>query len=154
MKKGVLFVCIGNSCRSTMAEALTKYHWHDMVDAFSVGTSPLGHITPYTLQALSERNIPTADLESKGFADIPFEKIHLVVALTRAPFEYLLPSSFSGKIIHWHVPDPFGQGLSAFREARYTIELMVRRKLPEWLGLDTTRPDPHTPDGSRESQTR
>lgn len=139
MRKGVLFVCIGNSCRSTMAEALTRHYWDHVIEAFSVGTSPLGHITPHTLEALSERAISTIGLHSKGFPDIPFEKIQVVISLTRASFKQLLPPSFSGKIIQWHVPDPFGQGLSAFREARYTIELMVRRKLPEWLELDLDR---------------
>ena len=142
MKNGVLFVCIGNSCRSTMAEALTRYYWDEVLDVYSVGTAPLGHITPYTLEALNERAIPTAGLESKGFADIPFEKIQFIVVLTRASFKHLLPPSFYGKIIDWHVHDPFGQGLDAFREVRYTIELMVRRKLPEWLQLDTFHRNP------------
>lgn len=142
MKKGVLFVCIGNACRSTMAEAFTRYYWGQVVEAFSVGTFPLGHISPNTLEALRERAIPTIGLDSKGFADIPFEKVQLVVAMTRAAFEHLLPPAFSGKIIHWHVQDPFGQGLDSYREVRYTIELMVRRKLPEWLGLKTADNEP------------
>jgi len=141
MRKGVLFVCIGNACRSTMAEALTRYYWGEAIEAFSVGTFPLGHISPYTLEALTERAIPVTGLDSKGFSDIPFEKIQFVVVLTRASCEHLLPPAFPGKVIHWHVQDPFGLGIDAYREVRYTIELMVRRKLPEWLQLDTARPD-------------
>jgi arsenate reductase (thioredoxin) len=136
MKKGVLFVCIGNSCRSTMAEALARHYWNDAIEAFSAGTYPLGHITPHTLEALSERAITTTGLHSKSFSAIPFDRIQLVVVLTGDVFEHLIPSSFSGKIIRWHVRDPFGHGMSAFRETRDTLTLMVRRKLPEWLNLD------------------
>lgn len=147
MKKGVLFVCIGNACRSTMAEAFTRYYWDQEVEAFSVGTFPLGHISPNTLEALRERNIPASGLESKGFEAIPFERVQLVVAMTRAAFEHLLPPAFSGEIIQWHVQDPFGQGLDAYREVRYTIELMVRRKLPEWLDLEPFRNGPQEQEG-------
>ena len=124
-----------------MAEALTRYYWGEAIEAFSVGTFPLGHISPYTLEALTERAIPVTGLDSKGFSDIPFERIQFVVVLTRASCEHLLPPAFPGKVIHWHVQDPFGLGIDAYREVRYTIELMVRRKLPEWLQLDTVRPD-------------
>lgn len=136
MKKGVLFVCIGNSCRSTMAEALTRHYYNEAIEAFSAGTYPLGHITPQTLEALSERAIPTTGLHSKDFSAIPFDRVQLVVVLTGDVFEHLIPPSFAGKIVRWHVRDPFGHGLSAFRETRDTLTLMVRRKLPEWLNLD------------------
>ena len=137
MKKGVLFICVGNSCRSTMAEALTRHYWQNAIEAFSAGTYPLGHITGHTLEALNERTIATTGLHSKSISDIPFDRIQLVVVLTGDVFEHLIPSSFAGKIVRWHVRDPFGLGLSAFREARDTLTLMVRRKLPEWLNLDT-----------------
>lgn len=150
MKKGVLFVCIGNACRSTMAEALTRHYWGDAIEAFSVGTFPLGHISPFTLEALREQAIPVTGLDSKGFADIPFERIQFVVVLTRASCAHLLPSAFSGKVIHWHVQDPFGLGIDAYREVRYIIELMVRRKLPEWLELDKVRPDHQASQGDPE----
>jgi arsenate reductase (thioredoxin) len=147
MKKGVLFVCIGNSCRSTMAEALTRYYWDDLVDAFSAGTCPLGHITPHTLEALGEQAIPTAGLHSKGFSAIPFDRIHLVVALTRDSFEELIPAWFSGKIVRWHVADPFGRDLSAFREVRDTLELLITNKLAQWLNLNAAAASWHHPAG-------
>lgn len=136
MKKGVLFVCIGNSCRSIMAEALARHYWDDLVEAFSTGIHPLGHITPYTLQALSERAISTAGLYSKGFSDIPFDAIQLMVCLTGDSFEHLIPRSFSGEIIRWRVQDPYGQALSVFRQTLETTEWLVRTKLPRWLKLD------------------
>ena len=149
MKRGVLFICIGNSCRSIMAEALARHYWDDLVEAFSAGIYPLGHITPYTLQALSERAISTAGLLSKGFSDIPFDRIQLIVCLTGDSFEHLIPRSFSGEIIRWHVQDPYGQVLSVFRETLETTEWLIRTKLPGWLDLDLTLSKVPDPAGSR-----
>jgi arsenate reductase len=149
MKRGVLFICIGNSCRSIMAEALARHYWDDLVEAFSAGIYPLGHITPYTLQALSERAISTAGLLSKGFYDIPFDRIQLIVCLTGDSFEHVIPRSFSGEIVRWHVQDPYGQALSVFRETQETTECMIRTKLPGWLDQDLTLSKVPDPAGSR-----
>lgn len=40
MKKRVLFLCVGNSVRSQLAEALLKHQAHDQFDVFSAGTQP------------------------------------------------------------------------------------------------------------------
>lgn len=140
MKTGVLFVCIGNSCRSIMAEALTKHYWGDLVEAFSAGTYPLGHITPHTLRVLNERAISTAGLHSKGFSDISFDSIQLIVCLTGDSFEHRVPPSFSGETVRWHVHDPYGQSLKTFRETLATTDWLIRTKLPDWLNLDATAP--------------
>jgi len=137
MKEGVLFVCIGNSCRSTMAEALTRHYWGNAVQAFSAGTYPLGHITAHTLEVLRERHIPTDGLYSKGFSAIPFNEIQLVVSLAGDSLNPLLPRSFSGKVIPYYVHDPYGEGLSIFRQTLDTIERLLKEKLPEWLDKRT-----------------
>jgi arsenate reductase (thioredoxin) len=136
MKKGVLFVCIGNSCRSIMAEALTTHYWGDAIHACSAGTYPLGHITAHTLEVLKERDVPTDRLCSKGFSAIAFDEIDLIVSLTGDLLEPLLPRSFSGDIVRWHVRDPYGEGLSVFRQTLDTIDWLIQEKLPEWLQLE------------------
>jgi arsenate reductase (thioredoxin) len=136
MKKGVLFVCIGNSCRSIMAEALTRRYWGDAVRAFSAGTHPLAHITEYTLDALRERDLLTNGLYSKGFSEIAFNEIQLIVSLTGDSLRHLIPPSFSGKMVRWHIVDPYGFGLSVFRQTLVTIEWMIKKKLPDWLELN------------------
>jgi arsenate reductase len=136
MKTDVLFVCIGNSCRSIMAEALTRHHWGNVVRACSAGTYPLGHITEHTLEVLKERRIPSAGLYSKGFSAIAFNEVQLVVSLTGELLDHLLPRSFSGEVIRWYVHDPYGEGLNVFRQTLDTIEHLVRKNLAEWLDLD------------------
>ncbi len=134
MNKGVLFVCIGNSCRSIMAEAIARHYLPEVVHAFSAGTYPLGHITAHTLDVLRERRIPTDGLGSKGFSAIDFTDIHLVVSLNGDSLDHLLPPSFSGEVIRWYVHDPYGESIKVFRQTLDTIEWLVREKVPEWLG--------------------
>lgn len=133
MKIGVLFVCIGNSCRSIMAEALARYYWKDSVNACSAGSYPLGHVTPHTLDVLRERNIPTDGLHSKGFSAIPFREVLVVVSLSGETLDGLLPRSFSGEVIPRYVHDPYGEGLPVFRQTLATIDTVVREELTEWL---------------------
>ncbi len=136
MKNGVLFVCIGNSCRSIMAEALTRHYWGNAVRACSAGTYPLGHITEHTLEVLKERRIPTDGLYSKGFSAIAFNEVQLVVSLTGESLDHLLPRPFTGEVIPCYVHDPYGEGLNVFRQTLDTIERLVRKNLAEWLDVD------------------
>ena len=61
----VLFVCLGNSCRSPMAEAIARQTASDVIVAASAGTMALGFVAPPTLRVLEERGINVAGLISK-----------------------------------------------------------------------------------------
>src|SRR6202049_4558467 len=65
-KKRVLFVCIGNSCRSQMAEAFARAYGVDIMEAQSAGVSPATYIAPLTKQTLSELNLNIDDHFPKG----------------------------------------------------------------------------------------
>ena len=53
----ILFVCIGNSCRSQMAEAWANHLGNGTVQALSAGTYPLGVITGDTYNVMSEKGL-------------------------------------------------------------------------------------------------
>jgi arsenate reductase (thioredoxin) len=134
--RGVLFVCYGNSCRSIMAEALTAHYWGGLIRVASAGIVPLGHITAHTLEVLREMNVSLELLRSKGLSEINLKNQQFIVNLTQNHLEPFMPSDFTAKIIHRHVRDPYGEGLSSFRQARDTIAQMVTDELPLWLSLD------------------
>ena len=52
--KRVLFVCIGNSCRSQMAEAFARAYGRDVVAPASAGVYPANVIAPDTMRAMAE----------------------------------------------------------------------------------------------------
>ena len=133
LAKSVLFVCYGNACRSVMAEALARHHWGEAVEVASAGLSALGYIPGETIQVLEEIGIPTRGLYSKGLGEIEIDDFELILDLASYPLEGILPASFTGKVVHWLVRDPFQDSLDAFRQTRNAIEWLVTEKLPGWL---------------------
>src|SRR3954464_13235438 len=57
VKRRILFVCIGNSCRSQMAEGFARAYGSDVLDIQSAGLSPASIVQPLTAQTMMERNI-------------------------------------------------------------------------------------------------
>ena len=66
-KKRVLFVCIGNSCRSQMAEAFARAYGADIMEAQSAGVNPATYIAPLTRQTLGERNLISTPISPKAW---------------------------------------------------------------------------------------
>ena len=133
MKKSVLFVCYGNACRSIMGEALARHHWNDALEVASAGLSALGYVPEETTSVLEEIGVSTHGLYSKGLAEVELDSFDLILDLLEYPLERLIPPSFKGKVIHWHVMDPFSESLEAFRQTRDTIDWLVTEQLPQWV---------------------
>lgn len=133
MTTGVLFLCMGNSCRSIMAEGLARHYFPDSLKIASAGLHPLGFVAAATLQVLAEKGISTAGLRSKGIEDINGADFALIVNLTSYALESQLPRTFHGRIIHFPVADPYGDTLEAYRQARDAIQRFVAQDLPRHL---------------------
>ena len=133
MPDNVLYVCLGNSCRSIMAEALTRHFYPDSVKTASAGMTPLGYIAEETLQVLAEAGIATEGLRSKGLGDINLSEFRLLVNLSTYSLESLLPRTFQGKIIRHPVTDPFGRVLEVYRLTREAIRRFVIEELPRYF---------------------
>ncbi len=127
MRHGLLFVCLGNSCRSIMAEALARHRYPEIRVA-SAGLQPLGYIAELTLAVLAEAGVPTEGLWSKGLEDIDLKEFSLVVNLTTHALAGHL-TGFAGRILRRPVADPFGGTLAAYRETRDAISLFLDRDL-------------------------
>jgi arsenate reductase len=128
----VLFVCVGNSCRSQMAEALAKRLGDGRVEAWSAGSSPLGRIVPETFDVLEEKGISLDGHSSKGLKDVPVNDMDVVVGMG-CEVVCPVPAGFKGRVIEWNIPDPYGRGLDNFRAVRDLIERQVRSLLNDFL---------------------
>lgn len=56
MKKRILILCSGNSCRSQMAEGFLK-SFDDNLEVYSAGTKPAERVNPFAIKAMKEIGI-------------------------------------------------------------------------------------------------
>ncbi|MCW5965725.1 MAG: low molecular weight phosphatase family protein [Bryobacterales bacterium] len=120
----ILFVCLGNACRSQMAEGFARA-WHaDILQAESAGVSPLGSVPEETAAAMAEKDVPLDGHHSKGLDAFDLRSFDIIVNMSGFPF----PPSFrrSVKVIEWEVEDPFSGSERTYRKVRDEIERRVR----------------------------
>jgi arsenate reductase len=127
-KKCVLFVCIGNACRSQMAEAFARCYGSDILTVRSAGLAPAGSLPPLTRQVLTEKNVSAEGQFPKGLAAVAGEPFEVVVNLSGES----LPATFApARVIEWRVRDPIGQSESVYRDVAAQIEALVMRLILE-----------------------
>ena len=127
LKKGILFLCTRNSCRSQMAEGFAKKMLPKNMEIFSAGLEPKG-VHPMAVKVMQEIGVDISHQKSKNISEIPIDKIDLVVTLCGDAAERC--PIFPGKVerIHWEIEDPAkDQGsdkeiVIAFRKVRNNIK--------------------------------
>lgn len=122
MKK-VAFICVHNSCRSQIAEALGKIFASDVFESYSAGTEVKDKINQDAVRLMKE--IYGIDMEknqySKLIADIP--KVEVVVTMgcnVQCPY---IPSE---KRMDWGLDDPTGKSDNEFRVLIAEIERKIK----------------------------
>ncbi len=125
----VLFLCVANSARSQLAEAIARQLDSD-VDAWSAGSEPT-HVRPQVREVLREVGYDAHGLRSKGLLEVPMDEIDLVVTLCAEERCPILPSRI--RRISWPLPDPAAAPDEELSEAfRATRDELIRR-LPALL---------------------
>jgi len=125
-KKRVLFVCIGNSCRSQMAEAFAQAYGSDVMEVHSAGLSPAPVIAPLTKVVLAEKNLRIDEQYPKSLDFVSHHPFDIVINMSGAPFD--LPPA---RMIEWPVKDPIGQKPEVYRTVAAQIESLVMRLILE-----------------------
>lgn len=121
-KKRVLFVCIGNSCRSQMAEAFARAYGSDVLEARSAGISPATLISPLTKKVLAEHNLNIDDHFPKGMEVAAKERYDILVNMSGTRVS--LPGA---QVFNWPVEDPIGKAEPVYRTVASQIERLVMR---------------------------
>ena len=122
MKK-VAFICVHNSCRSQIAEALGRHLARDVFESYSAGTETKPQINPDALRLMKQ--VHHIDMEAEGqhsklLSDIP--EVDVVVTMgcnVQCPF---LPCQWRED---WGLDDPTGKPEEAFLETIRRIEEKV-----------------------------
>lgn len=108
----VAFICVHNSCRSQIAEALGRHLAADVFESYSAGTELKDRINPDAVRLMKE--LYHIDMEAEGqhsklLSDIP--PVDVVITMgcnVRCPF---LPCSHRED---WGLEDPTGKSDEAF----------------------------------------
>ena len=152
MKYRVLFICIGNSCRSQMAEGFARSYGHDVIEPVSAGLAPAMIVDPNTKAVMGERGISLDSHFPKTLelALTPLPTLAINMSGTALPhFVAGIPSE------NWRVRDPVGEVQGVHREVRDEIEglvmnliLRLRQRTPAPTPA-ATQPDPSSPPPRR-----
>ncbi len=126
MKK-VLFVCVGNSCRSQMAKGFFNYISENAFGE-SAGTKPEDKIDPKTVEVMREKNIDISSYVPKLFTSSMNNQFDYIVSMGCID---LCPITPKNKTIEWNVNDPKGKNIVFYRKIRDEIENNVKKLIDE-----------------------
>ena len=80
MKKRVLFLCTGNSCRSQMADGIINHDFSDSIEACSAGTEPHG-LNPKAVAVMAEIGIDISGNRSDHLDQYAEQRFDYVITL-------------------------------------------------------------------------
>jgi protein-tyrosine-phosphatase len=124
-KTRVLFICLGNSCRSPMAEAIARHRYPDLIEASSAGLMALGTIASPTTAVLTERKVPAAGLASKPLTEQSRRAADLIINMSGRPGSWMSQDG-GPRVEDWEVGDPYGSDLAVYREICDEIERRLK----------------------------
>jgi arsenate reductase len=117
-KTRVLFICIGNSCRSQMAEGFARTYGSDVMIPASAGLAPAYMVAPDTVRAMDEKNIDLRDQFPKSIKQLGRAQFDLFINMSG----YDLPSEIETPVRVWDVPDPIAEDYDTHCKIRDEIE--------------------------------
>jgi arsenate reductase (thioredoxin) len=127
----VLFLCMGNSCRSQMAEALVRSLGKGRIDCYSAGQKP-EPVHPLTVKTMAEVGIDISTQTSKSLDRFAGEQFDFVITVCDRAKELCPAWPDVREQIHWSIDDPAGaagseeQRSKAFRRARDEIRQRIQ----------------------------
>ena len=122
MRKKVAFICVHNSCRSQIAEALGKHYASAVFESYSAGTETKPRINQDAVRLMKE--LYGIDMEktqySKLVQDIPQPDIAISMGCeVGCPF---IGKSYDD---NWELPDPTGESDQVFKSVFSKIEQKI-----------------------------
>ncbi len=158
-KHRLLFVCLGNICRSPMAEGVFRRVAQEegMLDRFEIDSAGLGnwHVgqapDSRAQAAARTRGVDISDQSARQVTKGDFARFDLLLAMDGSNYDELVelaPKSARHKIRRFldfaphvgaeDVPDPFFGGTEGFNHALDLIEAAARGLLAELLSAEET----------------
>ena len=135
MKKNILFLCTGNSCRSQMAEGFARKYWGGEFNVYSAGTKKHG-MNARAIKVMQEAGVDISTQFSKTTEELPKVNFDYVVTVCDAAKENC-PFFPGTKIVHVGFEDPPALTktltqeediLRVYRRVRDEIETFIKNK--------------------------
>ena len=124
-KPKVAFVCVHNSCRSQIAQALGRHLAADVFESYSAGTELRNHINPDAVRLMKKRyhiDMEAEGQRSKLLSDLPpVDGVVTMGCNVQCP---ALPCTWRE---NWGLDDPTGQPDAVFEETIRRIEANILR---------------------------
>jgi len=105
MKKNILVLCTGNSCRSQIAQGYLKYYYGENANVYSAGVETHG-VNPKAIAIMKEDGIDISEHTSNNvleYKDIDFDYVITVCDHAKEVCPYF-PSN--AEKLHHNFPDP------------------------------------------------
>lgn len=122
-KKKVAFICIHNSCRSQIAEALAKYFIGDEYEFYSAGIETKPQINPDAVRLVKE--LYNIDMEKEQYSKT-IDKIPAPDIVVSMGCDVGCPYIGRDFDDNWGLEDPSGQDDVKFKEIISEIERKVK----------------------------
>ena len=134
----ILFLCVGNSARSQIAEALAKDMLPKNFDIRSAGSIPADKVHKDAIQAMSDVGIDISNNTTQSIASLErnfITKLDYVITLCAEEVCTVVPEAT--KVFHWPNEDPDNdkfndiQSKNAFAKTRENIFNLLKKFLIE-----------------------
>ena len=131
MKKRVLFLCTGNSCRSQMAEGWLRHLGGEQFDVVSAGTHRVG-LNPYAVRVMQESHVDISNHVSERVDPYLEQHFDYVITVCDRAQENCPIFPGASSMQHWSFDDPakakgtYEQQLVVFRKIRDEIAERIR----------------------------
>lgn len=152
MIQNILVICLGNICRSPMAEGLLKQRYPDK----NISSAGLREITvgwsadPFSIRVMKENDIDISRHRARLLTNDLLKNVDLVITMEKEQSDivkYSFPN-FRGKIVRigeygdYDVPDPYSKNIKYFQESFDLISQGV-----DQIDAHLMQPEKSTADG-------
>jgi arsenate reductase len=130
----ILFLCVGNSARSQIAEGIAIHMFGSKHTIHSAGSSPAGFVHPGAINTLSELDIDISNNKPKSIKDLDTSFIkNLDFVITLCAEEICPVLQTNAKSLHWMHEDPANEKFNeiesklAFKKVRDNIYNLLKK---------------------------
>ena len=136
----VLFLCVGNSCRSQMAEGWARQLKAGVIEPYSAGAVPAG-LDNRAVRVMAEAGVDISGQKSKSIAQFANSAFDYIVTVCDEASENCPIFAGKGKTLHVGFNDPPAlargaktedEALAHYRHVRDEIRAFIE-KLPDYL---------------------